>query len=371
MNSKKVVHLITGLGKGGAETMLYQLIKYRSPGIRAPIVVSLGLSSYYEEKLRDLGVKVISLDIRHNPLQTLVRLCQTGKKAEVLCCWMYLPNLLGYFVGRKYVKKLIWCIRHSDLSSKNNSRKTLIISRICVRLSHKVDLIAYNGHKARTVHANAGYRPTREIVLDNGIDGTEYFRDEKAGELIRRSLGIATDQKVILSVAKNTPIKDLPTFIRAFALIRKSEPNAVGIMCGNGVGCSDKRLMEYCREYGLHVGKDIYLIGFREDIREIMNAADAYIMHSAGEAFPNTLIQAMACETLVAATDVGDVRKILGTDEFIAKAGDHRRLAEIVINLLVLKEDKREKYRKRNREIVLTNYDIRKIVKRYEEMLDI
>lgn len=371
MKKEKVVHLITGLGKGGAETMLYQIVKHGTPGIPKPVIVSLGLSSYYEEQLRELGARVIELDIRHKPFGTLRRLHKLGREAEILCCWMYLPNLLGYLVGRRHVKKLIWCIRHSDLSTVHNSRKTILFSKICAGLSPKVDLIAYNGYRAREVHDKAGYRPLREAVLDNGIDGTEYFRDEKAGELARKSLGIGAGRKVILSVAKNTPIKDLPTFIRTLSLVRESEPDAVGLMCGIGVEFSNKKLTGYCEECGLSVGKDIYLTGFRNDVREIMNACDVYVLHSAGEAFPNTLIQAMACETLVAATDVGDVKKILGDERVIVKPGDHRGLTEAVIRLLGLEEDKKEACRQRNRGIVLSKYDIRKIAESYEEMFKI
>lgn len=371
MNRQKVVHLITGLGKGGAETMLYQIVKHRSPDTPEPVIVSLGLSSYYEEQLRDLGAGVVELDLRHRPFVTLVKLHRIVRKAETLCCWMYLPCVLGYLVGRKHAKKLIWCIRHSDLNPAHNSRKTLLFSKICAMLSPKVDLITYNGDRARKVHAGAGYRPRKEVVLDNGIDGTEYFRDEKSGELLRKSLGIDADRKVILSVAKNTPIKDLPTFIRMLFLIRKSEPDAVGVMCGSGVDGSDKRLAGYCEECGLTIGKDVYLIGFRDDVRAVMNAADVYVLHSAGEAFPNTLMQAMACETLVAATDVGDVKKILGDEKVIARPGDHRGLAEAVIRLLGLEKEEKEICRKRNRETVTAKYDIRKVVESYEEMFQI
>lgn len=182
MKGQSVVHLITGLAKGGAETMLYQIVKNRSPDDPVHEVVSLGLSHYYEKHFHGLGVKVVNLDLKRKPLRTLTQLFKIEKNAEILCCWMYLPNLLGYIAGREHVKKRIWCIRHSDLSVANNSRKIVLISRICAKLSSKVDLTAYSGCKAREIHKNAGYRPLREIVLDNGIDETEYFRDEDAGE---------------------------------------------------------------------------------------------------------------------------------------------------------------------------------------------
>lgn len=371
MKKQRVVHLITGLGKGGAETMLYQIIKNGTINSPMHTVVSLGLSHYYEEQLQKLGVEVIILDIKRNPLRTLTSMFQIGKKAEILCCWMYLPNLLGYIVGRKHVKKLIWCIRHSDLRLADNSRKTILFSRICARLSPNVDLIAYNGYEAKKIHENAGYRPVDEVVLDNGIDETEYFHDEEEGKQVRRLLGIGDDRKVVLSVARNTGIKDLPTFIRALSLIRQSEPNVIGIMCGDGVDSSNRVLIECCKENGLSVGTDVYLIGFHDNVREIMNAADVYILHSAGEAFPNTLLQAMACEISVAATNVGDVKRILDDDRLIVETGDYRGLAKIALDLLAMSQDQKEICRKRNREIVLSRYNIRKIVERYEGIFNV
>lgn len=371
MKRQRVVHLITGLGKGGAETMLYQIIKNRTLNELTHIVVSLGLSHYYEEPIQNLGVKVINLDIKHHLFQSLNSLSKIGKKADVLCCWMYFSNLIGYLFGRKHVKKLIWCIRHSDLSVGNNSLKTIWFSKICARLSRRVDLIAYNGFRAKEIHEKAGYRAKEEIVLENGIDGTEYFYDAQAGEESRRCMEIGGNCKVILSVARNTSIKDLPTFIRTLSLVRKSEPKAIGIMCGEGVDTTDRKLITCCKKNGLSVGKDVYLIGFCNNIQKIMNAADVYVLHSAGEAFPNTLIQAMACEKLVAATDVGDVKKILDDEELIAEPGDYEGLAEIVLRLLEMDEEKKELYQKRNREIVLAKYDIHRIIEDYEKIFRI
>lgn len=371
MNTQRVVHLITGLTRAGAETMLYQIARNRTDNGPVHVVVSLGLTHYYEKHFQDLGVEVINLDLKKRPLRTLLQLFKIGKNAEILCCWMYLSNLLGYVVGRKHVRKLIWCIRHSDLSPANNSRKVILFSRICARLSPKVDLIAYNGCRAKDNHRKAGYRPIQEVVLDNGIDETEYFYDEEGGKQVRKLLGIEGDRKVVLSVARNTRIKDLPTFIRALSLIRESEQGAIGVMCGTGVEDSDRALAACCRENGLAVGKDVLLIGFHDNIREIMNAADVYILHSAGEAFPNTLLQAMACGIPVAATDVGDVKRILGDERLIAETGDYKRLAEITLALLAMDEEQRKMDRKRNREIVLSRYNLRKIVERYEEIFSI
>ena len=58
----RVVHLITGLGKGGAETMLYQIIKYRTKDAPDYVVISLGLSHFLEDRIEKEGVEVLDLD---------------------------------------------------------------------------------------------------------------------------------------------------------------------------------------------------------------------------------------------------------------------------------------------------------------------
>ena len=365
---RRVVHLITGLTKAGAETMLYQIIKYRTEESPDYYVITLGLSHYYEDMIRNMGVEVLELDIRKHPFITLRRIRTFLKKDDILCCWMYIPNLIGYIVGRKKVSKLIWCIRHSDLSQKNNSRKTLIINRICERVSPKVDVIAYNGERSRKVHSDAGYKPVRDIVLENGLDLSEYRYDDELRKQVRKELGIEGDKKVILSVARNHPIKDLPTFVKAFASVKSSRDDVTAVMCGPGITGDDDKLCDLCGEYGLEIGKDIHLIGFREDTNAVLNISDVYVLHSAGEAFPNILIQAMAAGIPVVSTDVGDVIKILGNSNYVVPVGDHKGIADKISEILDMSDSDRTEMISSNRNIVEEKYDIGNVVRSYEEM---
>ena len=368
---KIVTHLIIGLGLGGAETMLYQLLLHRSGKETEHRVISLGMGSHYEQPIKDLGVDLTVLPIKRKPLSAYRRLKKLVKESDTLCCWMYHANFIGeraFKKERKKGKKLIWNIRHSNLDKKNNSRLTLFLNKLCAKRSAHVDVIAYNGDEARRVHEAAGYAKERGVVLDNGCDLERFAPVVGAKEKLQAELGIPHDKRIVISVAKDAPIKDLPTFISAFGRVKNALPDVVSVMCGKGVTAGNERLKELWNAAGLIVGKDVFPLGLRLDVPDLLSASDLYVLHSAGEAFPNTLIQAMACECLCVSTDVGDARRILDDDLLVATPGDPEELARLMIYALELPAAERGEKAGRNRRTVKERFDIHKIYSGYEAL---
>ncbi|MCH5259484.1 MAG: glycosyltransferase [Lachnospiraceae bacterium] len=366
---KQVVHLITGLAKGGAETMLYQVLKYRQNQEFNYRIISLGGGRYYEELIRELGYEVIELDFRRHPLSGFFRLCRELRGAHTLCCWMYHANLVGYLAAhRAGVDRVVWCIRHSDLSPAHNKARTLRINQICARLSKNVSAILYNGNRARTVHEAAGYCHEKGVIADNGCDCEEYRADGAAAQSLREELNIPAEKQVILSVTKDTPIKDIPTFIKAFGMLHRQNGGLVAVLCGAGVDADNARISALSLEAGLEIGKDIFLLGIRHDVSRLLAACDLYVLHSAGEAFPNALLQAMACGCVCVTTDVGDAKRILNSDVCVVPPGEPEALAKKITELLELPQETVDAIGCRNRARVQENFDIREIVKQYEKV---
>ncbi len=367
---KNVTHLIIGLGKGGAETMLYQILRHRTDGDVVHRVISLGMGDYYEEKIKALQIPLTVLPLKKKPICTFLEIRKAAKTADTLCCWMYHANFFGYLatLGVRNLKR-VWCIRHSNLDPKHNSRLTLLINRFCSKVSGKIDSIVYNGQEARLAHEQIGYAQAKGIVLDNGCDLKEFSPQSGAREQIGKELGIAADKKIVLSVARYAPIKDIPTFVRAFGKIHRQMPNTVAVMCGQGINAENAQLMQLWQENGLQIQKDVFALGLRHDIGTLMSAGDVYILHSAGEAFPNTLIQAMACGALAVTTDVGDARRILANDSLVANTGDDKAIAKAALTLLQADKETQEKISATNRTTVATKFDIQVVVQEYEKVL--
>lgn len=364
---KKVVHIITGLQKGGAETMLYNILKNGSRDKFKFTVISLIKGGYYNEKIKDLNIEVFDYEINSHPISSFLKIINHLKNADTVCCWMYHANLIG-LISAKFagVKNIIWGVRHSNLDKRRNKRSTLFINRICSFLSKYVNVITYNGEKAKIVHESMGYDKTRSVVLSNGCDVSIFKPVYNARAILCSELSINSNTKILLSVAKYTSQKDIPNFINALALLKKEFNEVVGVMCGNGIDINNNELVSLIQSKNLIINKDVYLLGIRHDIPLLMSACDLYILHSAGEAFPNTLIEAMACEANCVATDVGDVKYILNDDERIVKPSDYIMLSEVIKKVLLESSDIVEQKRKNNRDRIVKNYSIKNIVKDYE-----
>lgn len=366
---RTVVHLITGLSKGGAETMLYQVLKYRRNQELSYKVISLGGAHYYGDRMRELGYEVIELDFRKRPLGGFIRLCRELRGTDTLCCWMYHANFAGYLAGRiRGIKRIVWSIHQSNLDPSVNTARTLRINRYCARRSWKVSRILYTGEWARAAHEAVGYCHGKGVVVDNGCDCEEYRPDASAAESLRAELGIPSGKKIILSVTKNTPVKDIPTFFKAFGALHRKDSKVVAVMCGLDVEKENAPIVCLCREMGLKIGEDVFLLGMRHDVPRLLAGCDLHVLHSAGEAFPVTLTQAMACGCVCVTTDVGDARRILNNDACVVPPGKPETLAEKIREVLALPEETADVIRRGNRARVRENFDIREIVKQYEEV---
>lgn len=366
---KRVTHLIVGLGKGGAETMLYQVLKYRVAPEVTHRVVSLGASRYYEEPIRALGIEVTELPLSRRPLTGIWRLYRILRQTDTLYCWMYHANFLGWIVGRAArVPRIVWCIRHPTLDPALDRKRTLRISAFCAKRSSRVAAVTYNGEKSRMVHEAAGYCREKGVVLDNGCDCEEYAPTPQAAAEVRRELGIPPTQRILLSVTRDHPGKDVPTFLKAFAELRRDDPDVVAVLCGGGIDTANESLAAVCLQEGLVSGKDVFFLGRRHDVPRLLAACDVYVLHSAAEAFPNALLQAMACGCLCVTTDVGDARRILGREAYTVEPRNSQALCLGIEKLLALDAPAVEQMRAENRRRVQERFDIRQIVRQYEEL---
>jgi glycosyltransferase involved in cell wall biosynthesis len=317
---RKVMHVITGLGTGGAETMLANLAIAGKAAARPPIVVSLRSGGRTHERLVAAGVEVHQLGMRPGwrtvpGLWRLIRLIRAGRP-EVVQSWMYHADLVSlvalWLSGRRRRTRLYWGIRCSDMDWSRYRWLSRVVMRLCARLSPHPDAIVVNSEAGRDCHSRLGYRPRHFVVVDNGLDLGGFASDASSRNAVRAELGLDAAAIVVGAVARVDPMKDYPTLLAALARLD-------GIVCV-GVGRGTRRLPP-----------GLLGLGERSDVPRLLNAFDIFVSSSAfGEGFSNAIMEAMAAGLPVVATDVGDARRIVGDAGIIVPPRDPGALAEAI-----------------------------------------
>jgi glycosyltransferase involved in cell wall biosynthesis len=115
------------------------------------------------------------------------------------------------------------------------------------------------------------------------------------------------------------------------------------------------------------VAETVHWLGRRNDMPRLMAAFDVLASSSYGEAFPNVLGEAMACGVPCVATDVGDSALIVAETGRVVPPGDMGALATAIGDLLALSAPQRALLGQQARRRVQEHFDIRQIVRRYED----
>ena len=320
-----ILHLITGLETGGAEQMLARLVTRLDPARFRSVVVSMTGPGVIGPKLTEAGIELLSLDLppgRPDPrgLMRLVRIVRTVRPG-VLLTWLYHADLLGLlakpFLGEC---RLYWNIRCTESWNAN------VVRRMLVAGSRVPDAVVVNSSAGQLFHEGIGYRPRRWEMIPNGYDTATFRRDEAARASLRRELDIADDAVAIGLPARYHPMKDHATFLAAAARLAAAEPKAVFVLAGPGVDATNRALTDMIAAAGL--GGRIRLLGNRGDMVRVYSALDIVTLSSAyGEGHPNVLGEAMSCEVVCAATDVGDAAELIGPTGAVVPPRDPEALA--------------------------------------------
>jgi len=359
----KILFLTTGLAYGGAETQLVRLAtQLRSRGWEV-VVVSLMPPRAYVEDLEAVGIRVFSLDIRRKipdprPFLRLLRIIRRWQP-QIVHSHMVHANLLARLVRPLAPVPVLICSAHS-IDEGGRLREILyqLTDSLC-------DLTTQVSRAGLERYVRVGAVPRHKIsYIPNGVD-TERFKPNPEGRLkVRRELGV--NGFVWLAVGRFDPPKDYPNMLQAFARVVHNNPNAVLLIAGDGPLRKDIEIM--AQEFGIK--ERVKFLGIRCDISQLMNAADAYVMSSSWEGMPNVLLEASATELPVVATDVGGNREVVvdGVTGFLVPPRNSEALAEAMLRMMNLPEEKRREMGKAARKHVEENFSLDHVVDLWEAL---
>jgi glycosyltransferase involved in cell wall biosynthesis len=369
----KIVHLITGLNIGGAETMLSRLLSSMKRARFKNIVVSMIDEGVIGRRLRSDGIPLYALGMRRgvpNPM-AIVKLIRILRSEDplILQTWLHHADLLGFIAGRLTgVRAIAWNIRSSQADNQNTSKLFRSMLRLLSHLSPKPQAVVVNSEVGRLVHEKLSYRPRRWEVIPNGFDVDRFYPDSEARARVRSELGIAQDALVVGCVARFEPVKDHQTLLRAAHSLLREWPDVHLILVGRGVDISNPELAALVTELGL--GRRVHLLGERSDVERIVPAFDIGSLSSSSEGFPNVVGEYMACGVPCVVTDVGDCARIVGNTGRVVPARNPVALAGAWNELIKMGPGFRRDLGMAARRRIEENYSLPAIVARYEGLYE-
>ena len=223
------------------------------------------------------------------------------------------------------------------------------IERALARITTRIVAIT-SGQKADLV--DLGIAPSSKIVeIPLGLD-LDHFRELPAREAALSALGLPREGRYVAIVARLVPIKDIPTFLRAFALVTESLPDVRGLVVGDG---PERGAVERLAQ-NLGLERRCRFLGWRADLPNVYAASDVVALTSLNEGSPVSVIEAMASGRAVVATAVGGVPDVVSeATGILVPVGDHRGFADAIVSLL-RDPDRRAELGRKGREVAVRRF---------------
>lgn len=254
-------------------------------------------------------------DLRVRPLSALVtpamlaagvaatlRLAARRRPDVIHAHWLLPNGLIGAVAGALTGIPLVASIPGSDLLVARLNPITRALARFVLG---RAALVTANSHELRDVALSMGASPDRFDLIIYGVDPEALRPAPEAGPAVRRELGLAPDQFVVLTVGRMVPKKGYRYLIEAMPALLCRHPSARLVMVGNG----DERQALAAQATRLGVADSVVFAGVvpTDRIAGYYNAADVLAMPSVTEPEDGLnvcVLDAMSCAKPIVATDV-------------------------------------------------------------------
>lgn len=365
----KVIHLIDILEKGGAQKIVFDIARFNKDKFDFEVWAFWG--GVYEKELASWGIKTRILNLHpekigfrypFNLLKTLLWLKRNFTKAKPA---IFQTHLLGADIwGRLAVPHGVKVIQTIHSAEKFRGRllsrfglKTFLFDRW---LNKKTDIIVAVSQAAKTSLTKEGVKAEKIKVIYPGID-TKKFSPDFQKRVFWRQKWQAEDKLVVGSVGRLAKVKNFDVLIRAIGLLPK---DIILVLVGSGP--EEKTLKKLVSILGLK--KRVYFLGEREEVAEILNGFDIFVLPSEWEGFPLALIEAAANGKAIVATDVGGIAEFIDDEEtgVLIKKSDPGLLAKEL--KFLWQNPKKRKRLGQGAYTKAQDFDTQKMVYKYEKI---
>ncbi|CNH02063.1 WbcN protein [Yersinia enterocolitica] len=356
-----LLYIITGLGMGGAEKQTVLIANKMYEAGHNVMIISLTGETLVRP---NDGIQLNELKLNKTPFSLFKGLFEVKKiikkiKPDIVHSHMFHANLFAR-VLRIFTKiATLICTAH-------NTNEGSSLRMLAYKYTDKLASLSTNVSQdaVDSFIRKGASSPGRMIVVSNGIDASQFDFSMDERKAKRSELGIFNDTPILLSVGRLTEAKDYPNLLTAFSLLIKDRSlQSFPQLFIVGTGHLDGYLKNMSKEFG--IDKYVTFIGQRNDIRQLMCAADIFVLSSEWEGFPLVITEAMACKKIIVATDAGGITEALGDCGSIVPIKDPNSLSQAINKMIKLSDNQKEILGNKARERIIQTNSIETIIERW------
>ena len=293
------------------------------------------------------GIRIHQIDFVRKPYsfknykayKQLLELCKK-EKYDAIHCNTPIGGLLGRIVGSKCkVKTIIYQAHGFHFYKGAPLVNWLVYYPIEKWLAHKTDIIITINNEdfilaEKRMRLKKGGKI--EFIPGVGIDTQCYKKNYYIRNKKRSELGVQDTDILIISIGDLIPRKNYEISIEAISMIKSH--NVHYFICGKGV--SEKRLIYKINNLGLE--RKIHLLGYRDDVKDLLNASDIFVISSKQEGIPRSTMEAMASGLPCVASKIRGNTDLLADicDDYLCNPNDANDFA-CKLNILIENTKKR------------------------------
>lgn len=301
------------------------------------------------KKLQAKGVRVFEVPFSRNPLglgnikafNKLIDI-QSINEYDVIHVHTPIAAIYGRLLRFKFQKIKTIYTAHGYHFLKGGSKLGWLIYYPIEKFMASLTNVTININKEDYEITKNKLNPEKCYLMNGvGIDLNKY-KKISCEEIKRKKeeLGLNEEDFIVLNIAELNKNKNHIQLIKAMELLKDKYPNIKALCVGDGQLLEE--IKKEIKQRGLE--ENIKLLGYREDINELINVSDIGILMSHREGLPRNLVEFMACGRNVIATNIRGCREIVCNESIgsLVEVGNYKETAKEIERYYLLQDKKFE-----------------------------
>ena len=313
----RILHITSDLDGGGIERLLLNYCRIlQKKGIQFDFAINAQREGLLEKSFKELGANIYRIPTYHDGIKKYKRALEEillKNSYDVVHVHSGYKAFIPLMIAKKHGIKVR--IAHSHTTNVEN-KKEYLVKKLCVALTKKyaTDLFACGISAGKW----AWGRKAAFDVMYNSIKTEKYLFNEEKRCFLRDELHIS-NKFVLGNVGRFSIPKNHEFLINFFYEIVKKCPNAVLLLIGRGE--LEKKIQKKIADLGIQ--NSVMMLGIRDDVPDLLNAMDLFLLPSKFEGLPVSLVEvqanglrALAANTITKEVAITDLVKYIPLDDY-------------------------------------------------------